>query len=230
MALITPGSIVGQVSGRIGSVIFSHNRGGPYARNGVIPVSPFTQYTAEQKAAFAAVSQDWRGLTDDQRKSWETWAQSNPVMNRLGSSTTLQGNAAYISINCRLAREGLSTLDDPPISAPPEALETLSATFDIGLGDFELTFTATPLGATERLYVMGAVVDSPSINYVKNLLKLVTVSAAAQASGLDIESDVVERFGTLLVGQKVVITAAVFDHATGLLSAVRIVSGLVVST
>lgn len=230
MALITAGSIVGQVSGRIGSVIFSHNRGGPYARNGVIPVSSQSTYSLAVKAAFAAASQAWRNLTEDQRQAWSTWAQTNPVMNRLGSSTILQGNAAFVQINARLSALAVAMLDDPPVTNAPDALITLVGSFDIGLGTFDLAFTATPLGATERLYVFAALVSSPSINYVKNLMKLIVVSTAAQASPLDIETELSDRFGTLIVGQKVIVTAAVLDTATGLLSARRIVDGLIVST
>ena len=230
MALFTPGPLVGQVSGRLGGSIFSHNRGGPYIRNGAIPVSSMSEYSLAVKAAFGAASQAWRSLTDDQRQAWKTWAGTNPVTNRLGSSTVLQGNAAFVSLNARIHAIGEPIILDPPVVASPDALVTMTPTYDIGAGDFSFAFTATPLGATERLFVQVAVVDSPGINYVKNLIKLVDVSPAAEAGPFDIEGAVVDRFGTLIVGQKVVLLVSVFDEATGLLSAPITDEGVVVST
>lgn len=225
-----PGPTVAAASGSIGGTVFSRNRYGAYTRGRVIPVSPNSAAQAEAKNFLAQASQNWRDLTDAQRLAWGTWAADNPVTDSLGQSQILQGNSAYCMLATRLLQLGEALPTAPPATAAPAALLTLAATFDIGAGTSVLTFTATPLGANEHLWVYAAVSNSAARTYVKNIRKLVSITAAAQATGYDWQSDVEARFGALAAGQAVVLEAAVADDTTGLISAFRRTSGVVVST
>lgn len=226
----TPGPLIAAASGSIGGTVFSRGRYGVYTRNRSIPVSPNTAYQAAAKNYLSQASQNWRDLAADVRLSWETWAQSNPVTDNLGQSQTLQGNSAYVMLATRLLQASEALPTTPPATAAPAALLTLSATYDVGAGTSVLTFTATPLGANERLWMYAAVTNSAARNYIKNLRKLVTISAAAQATGYDYEAAVELRFGALAAGQVVTLEAAVMDDTTGLISAFRRTSGTIVST
>lgn len=230
MAKYTPGPTVASVSGSIGGTVYSRNRYGQYMRFRAKPVVSTTDYANVAKANFAAAAEGWPSLTAAQRAAWETWAQTNPVPNSLGIPQVLAGNAAYVQLNARLIRAGDTVISVPPLAEAPAALLTLVADGDIGAGDVDLTFTATPLAATERLWVWAAVVDNPSRNYVRNLLKLIAITAAAQASPYDYETAIVTRFGTLQVGQKIVIEAQVQSTASGLLSTRRQSSVIVTTT
>lgn len=222
--------MIGAASGSVGGQTASRNRYGAYFRTRAVPVASTTNPALQAKARLAAASQAWGGLTDAQRLSWRTWAATNPVTDALGQSQILSGHAAFCGIYTRVDISGGTVFDDPPVVAAPDALLTLSATYDIGAGTSELTYTTTPLAAGCKLYIQAAVVDSPGISYVQNLLKLVGFSAAAQASGFDYQTLVESRFGTLLVGQVLHLQVSVIDTATGLLSAPRIVSGTIVTT
>jgi len=230
MALFTPGGIVGQISGRVGGNIFSHNKGGPYIRSGSIPTNPSTSYQQNIRANLANRSQEWAGLTSGQQLAWTLWAAENPVRNRLGSAVQLSGQQAYIQINHRLSQAGDTLITVPPVVAAPTPLESLTGSYDIGAGDFQVAFAATPLGAGVRLWVNAAVVSSPGISYVKNIFRLVNISAAAAASPLDLDAATVARFGTLSVGQKVVFNVSTFDGATGLMSEPLRDEGIIVTT
>jgi hypothetical protein len=100
-------------------------------------------------------------------------------------------------------------------------LTGLTLTADIGAGAVQVAFTATPLGADDRLVVWAAVVDSAGITYVKNRYKLVGFSTKAKESPYDIESEITGRFGSLQVGQVVHVLAMVHDSTTGLWSPPR---------
>lgn len=230
MALFTAGAVVGQVSGRIAGNVFSHNRGGPYIRNGTIPTLVTSEEAINAKARLAAQSQAWDNLTATQRQAWLEWARSNPVVNRLGSQVTIGGNAAFVGINTRLVYAGDTPLTEPPIADPPVALSTIILTCDLGPGTFDIAFTATPLAADIKLWVRLTVLNNPAVNYVENLLRLLLASATAQASPLDIQTETTARFGTLSVGQKVVARVHVLDSATGLLSAPIQTDTLIVDT
>ena len=219
MALITPGPMAGQISGRLASVVFSHNRGGPYVRNGTIPTLVTSAEAINAKGRMTAQSQAWDNLDATQRLAWKEYALSNPVVNRLGSQVTTGGNAAYIGINARLAYATETPLVDPPIADPPPALATLTLSADMGAGTFDIAYTDTPLGADDMLWVRACLLDNPAVNYVENRLRLLAVSAKAQASPLDILDQITARFGTVIVGQKLVVRVHVFSSVTGLLSA-----------
>ena len=226
----TPGPMIGAASGSVGGQTASRNRYGAYFRTRAIPTTATSDAALSAKSRLAAASQAWGALTAAQRLSWRTWAQTNPVTDALGQQQVLSGHAAYVGIWTRTDVCGGTPFAAPPLGAAPDALLTLTATWDIGAGDFEITYTGTPLGASEKLYIQAAVCDSPGISYVQNLLKLVGFSAAAQASPFDAQTLIEARFGSLAADQIVHMQVSVIDTTTGLLSAPRIVSGTVVST
>jgi len=230
MALFTSGGTVGQISGRVGGIVYSRNKGGSYIRNGTIPTTSTTAAAIAAKTRLGNASTAWMSLTDAQRASWKAWAAENPILNRLGQSIILPANAAYISLATRMALIGETAASAPPIIPPPDGLLTCTATWDIGAGNFELTYTATPLGANEKLFLYAAVSNSDSINFVENTKRYVGVSAAAQASPFDAQTLIEAVFGSLQVGQKVTIDAHVIDTANGQLSRALRNTGIVVST
>lgn len=230
MAKFIPGPAASAISGSQGGTVYSRNRYGAYTRSRVVPVNPNTAAQQAARADLASQSTGWGALTTAQQLAWNTWAANNPIIDSLGQSQILQGNAAFIQLNSRLARSADTLLTAPPITTAPDALLTLAGTFDIGLGTYELTFTPTPLAANERLWVQAAVVNSAGINYVTNRLRLVSIEAAATASGVDTQAAVEAVFGALVVGQVVHYFVSVFDDESGLLSPPRRLRGTVVST
>jgi len=219
MALIRPGGLVGQISGRLGGDVYSHNRYGQYVRAGSNPVTSTTSYALAAKARMTSVTQGWQSRTAAQKLAWNAWATTNPTINRLGESIHLTGHAAYVGINTRLLSCGVVQITTPPIEAAPAPLATLSLAADIGPGVFEFAYTTTPLAAADYLWINACVLDSTGINYVENYLRLVGVSAAAQASPFDPQTLIEARFGAVAVDQIIVATVSVFDSLTGQLSA-----------
>jgi len=218
MAIFTSGPAVAEISGSVSGTTFSRNRGGAYMRQRAIPVASTTQYALDAKNRVSILSNAWAGLTDAQRQAWTIFAQQHPSLNRLGRSITIPPLAYYIRINSRLLAASEAAIDDPPAAPAPQPLTSLTLAADIGAGNVDLTFAATPLAANEHLWVQACVVSNASITYIKNYLKLVAVSAAAQASAFDIETALATRFGTLQVGQEIHVLVSVFDDETGLLS------------
>jgi len=228
--LITPGPIFGAASGRLGGIVASHNKYGMYFRNGSIPVKATSPAALNAKARMATISQQYQSLTSAQKLAWLAWCTTNPGTNRLGQQITLSPNAAYVSLNTRLHFLGVASIVDPPLTPAPVALLTLVQSCDIGIGTFDLTFTATPLGAADVLWIQSCVVDSSGINWVQNLLRLIGATAGAQASPFDHEALVTARFGTLQVGQTVHSQVAAVDSTNGQISPALATKTLVTST
>ncbi len=225
----TPGPTIAAASGSIGGTVYSHNRGGMYTRNRAIPITSTTSFALNAKQRLATASQNWQSLTDVQRFSWDNWALQNPVTDALGFPRHLSGHQAFVGLNSRRAANGDAQLTAPPIVPAPDGLLTLVVDGDIGLGDVDITFTATPLGANDHLYIQAAVTNSQGITNVNNLLRLLAFSAAAATSPLDIQTIVEARLGTLIVAQKLFVRVSVYNDLTGLLS-LPLVSSVVIST
>ncbi len=229
MAKFTPGPTVAAVSGSIGGTVYSHNRGGAYIRNRSIPITSTTSFALLAKARLATASSAWRVLTDANRAAWLSWALQNPVTDTLGFPRHLTGQQAYVALSVRLAIIGTAAVDDPPIIGAPTGLLTVVQDGDIGLGDVDIEFTASPLAATSMLWIQAAVTNSQGINNVNNLYRFVGVSAAAETSPFDDEALITARLGTLIVGQKLHVKVSVLDDSNGLLS-LPLVDSVIITT
>lgn len=237
MAIFTAAGAVGQISGRLAGSIFSHNKSGPYIRNGTFPTQPVTQYKSIAKERLTVVSEGWDALTEAQRIAWRAYAAATPMTNRLGKSVHMGGNAIFVGVNTRVVTTGPLTnffnylLENPPgTSAKPLRFTTSSMSYVIGAGDVALTFDPPAIAATERIFVEAAVTTKPGITFVKNLFKLCVVSSQAQASPLSLQSGIEARFGALVTGQRLWIRAFLNDRATGYNGPVETYNGLIVST
>ena len=68
--------------------------------------------------------------------------------------------------------------------------------------------------------------NSPGVSYVRNRLALVTTSATAAVTPLNIAEDVEDRFGTPRAGQTLHLGLRALDLSTGLVSSVFYASEL----
>lgn len=230
MAIFTPGVAVGQISGRVGGNVFSHNRGGQYIRNGSVPVNTQSSYRAGVRAAVGAVSHAWQALTDAQRKAWNEAAGVVSVVNRLGRSISLNGQQYHNRINIRLAAIGSAQISLPPLDAPPVNLAGVTLTADIGAGSFALAWTSGAIPAGCKAVLRGCVVPSNSVTFISNLLRGFTLFAPAATSPQDIQTALELRFGTVQVGQVVWVEYHIIDTTTGLISNIARISATVVDT
>lgn len=224
------GTFVAAVSGSLAGLTGSRNKGGQYLRARAVPTTATSVPAINAKARLAGASAAWGGLTDTQRDSWTRYGTIKPSINPLGEAKIISGINAYNAIYTRMNLAGDAPLASPPIGPDPNALATASATFDIGAGTTLLTFTPTPLGAANRLWLEAALVDSAGINYVQNLKRFIVASALNLATGYDYSAAVQAVLGPLSVGQKLVLFPMVYSSTTGLLSRPRRVEGIIIST
>ncbi len=84
MALILNSSLVADLSGKVGNLVYSRNRGGPYVRNKGVTVQPFTP---KQVIAFFFMddaSSAWQLLSDFEFSEWATFTKNFKKTNNLG--------------------------------------------------------------------------------------------------------------------------------------------------
>jgi hypothetical protein len=231
MAKYTAGILAGVVSGKVGNVVFSRGRYGPYIRNRMIPTRADSEATRDVRGRLSTLSKAWGVLGASSKVAWKTYAQTHPIVDRLGNSQVLQGSAAFIQLNARLIQALGTQITLPPVESSPLPVLGLTVTIDIGVGaDYIVEWTSGATGVGECVAVWAAVSDSPGRDYYANMKKLILISGDEQATQLDIETALVERFGSLIVGQRVFIECEVWDKTTGLVSARSAAETTVVST
>jgi hypothetical protein len=230
MAKIKLGTMVGQASGSIGSTTFSHNRYGTYVRRRAIPVQPGTPLQLAIRQQLGDASTFWKSLGINLRTAWQAWADQNPIPDVLGDKQTLTGHAAFIKINSKYRHILSAYLQAPPVAPAPASFMTLYVTADIGAGAVSLVFSETPCIADEAIEVWAAVTNSKAINYMKNRLKYCGITSAAAASGVDVQAQIEDRIGTLVLGQTLHVHCARYSKITGLWSTFRRASAVVTTS
>jgi hypothetical protein len=142
------GTIIGEASGSLASMVFSHNRGGQYIRQRTIPTNPNTSFQQAIRTLVSQLTSLWQTtLTAPQRDAWDVYAEAVPLLDPLGEPRNVGGLGMYIRSNvARLQADptNLPRVDDAPtifnlgdFTAPSfgnltEAGQTVDITFNAG--------------------------------------------------------------------------------------------------
>ena len=210
-----------QLSGSVGGVVASHNKGGAYLRNRSVPVNPNSAAQQAARSAFSAASLQWSNLNSGQRAGWEGYASQTPVVNRLGDSVTLSGFNWCVAINSLRLRAG-------------QALQILAPTTpglaSIGDGDVDALSVASGIELVESAaavdggYVVGLSPPlSPGVTFYGG-------PYSAYLVGQDFDGDAGNnppnvtplRYGPLVVGQRRAFRIAALSQTEGKLTDVRV--------
>jgi hypothetical protein len=220
MAKIKLGAMVGQVSGSVGCETYSHNRFGTYTRLRSIPVQPNTAAQLLRRAVLSARSSAWGALLAANRKSWAVWAQNNPMVDKLGDKRILSGHMAYVQCNTRLEALGWPTFDTPPIQPAPSALSSCSISASVATQNVTVNFGPSPIGAGNMLWIVGCKTPTPTINYIKNLLRWIDADTALAGTPYTCTA-FPTVCGALVLGEQIHALISVFDNQSGLISTPR---------
>lgn len=160
-----------QLSGSIGGITASHNKGGSYFRTRVIPTNPNTPAQSVVKQIMGSLASRWGGiLTQAQRDTWDEYAANVPLLNRIGESVTVTGLNMYQRTNIPREQNGLPRVDSAPtifnlgtFTAPtivsvtsPTALSLAFEVTDDWVGEDDAA-----------MLIYGARAQNPSINFFK---------------------------------------------------------------
>lgn len=166
------GTIVGQASGSIASLTFSHNRGGQYIRNRSIPTNPSTAQQQAVRNLVGTLTSRWQQtLTSAQRDAWNTYASNVPITDALGEPRNVGGLGMYVRSNTPRMQASIAVVDTAPIifdlgSGTIPTFTSLVGSTDIATIAFTNTDAwATAVGGYLLLYLSRP--QSPAINFFK---------------------------------------------------------------
>lgn len=112
--MLVKSALVTQMSGSIGGMTGSHNKGGMYLRARSIPTDPQTSRQTNVRDMMTMYSQMWsQVLSAPQRAGWDTFAGNVPIINPLGDSILLSGQQHYLRAN--VGRSAASTQLAPTV-------------------------------------------------------------------------------------------------------------------
>lgn len=169
-------TIAGQLSGRIGAHVFSHNAGGQYVRIGTIPTNPNSPQQQVVRNAVAQLSNEWNNaLTEPERLNWDIYAANTKLTNRIGEQINVSGLAMFVRSNViriqgsqAIVNNGpgvfnLGSHTQPTISNASEATQTVD--FNFGASIFDNAW-ANQVGGF--MFVFLSRPQNPTVNYFRN--------------------------------------------------------------
>lgn len=129
MAKITLGSIIGSISGSIGSVTFQQGRFGMVARQKPYPYKTNSSKASLYTSQFFYLAKYWRSLTDSQKNDWVDYAATVALTNRYGGVYYITGYNMFVLCNSNRLLCGLSVLITPVVY--PSAIVLLPPQVDL---------------------------------------------------------------------------------------------------
>lgn len=219
MAKVKYGPVVADARNSIDGAVYSRNQYGAYVRIKVSPTQPRTEHQLAVRGNMSEISKAWSyTLTDEERAAWETWARNNPITDVFGNSQVLSGIAAFNRVNGILLAIGRPLITTPPAEFQATPLQTCTITMDSATQAVNITFTPSPLGAKERLYMWGTGKMNPGRSFFKPFLRMFGVSNTAQASPYNAGQKYTARFGSFAADEKHAFLIAVVNQETGAVS------------
>lgn len=175
------------LSGSLGGITASHNRGGMYFRNRSIPVNPNSPRQIIVRNALSELVTAWNNiLTAAQRSDWEDYAANVPVTDVLGQSRFLSGQQWYLKANSPRTGAGEARIDDAPVTFTEATLSIGSiGTIVPGaadVGTVEINFTNTDEWAIADggfLFAQLGIPQNGSINFFKGPFRFAGSEAGA---------------------------------------------------
>jgi hypothetical protein len=170
------------VSGSVGGLVYSHNKGGMYTRGRAIPVNPNTDSQIAARSALSMAAADWNSLTEANRQLWRDYAETQNHVDKIGNSILWSGQQEYIAANSMLMAVGEAVVTVPPlVLTKPE--------FDVSDMDIDDTQAVTivtntlPVLANSNIFASYSRPVSPGINFFKGPFQRAAAPMDVSAGG-----------------------------------------------
>ena len=209
-------NFISDARGSINGMTASRNTYGQYLRTKVTPINPQTIFQQTQRALLAQISQDWRGLTADERASFNSRAVEFSRNNIFGDSVPLTGFNLFVRLNLNLFSIGSPFITSCPLPTEIPSLTSLSLVASVGPATIIVSY-APAIDADITMVVNSTPAISAGINFVKSQFRFIRVAITADVSPLAIEAEWITRFGTFPpLGSKIFIQFKPVNETTGI--------------
>jgi hypothetical protein len=164
--------VISEASGSIAGITYSHNRGGMYMRQRVIPTNPGSPFQQAIRAFTGQLANLWLNtLSADQRRAWDTYAEHVLIPDTLGEMRNIGGLGHYVRSNVPRLQAAEPRVDDgPTIFNLGDFTEPTWSNVSAGGGTGDLGFDNADDWANEddaAMLILCSRGQNPSINYFK---------------------------------------------------------------
>ncbi|MEE8539993.1 MAG: hypothetical protein V3S54_09255 [Woeseiaceae bacterium] len=206
MAIIRTGSLVGGISGTVGSLVFVAGSQSAFVRPRPVARHRSSPFLATAKSRMHNLRLHWATLTSLEQNLWRTAAALVHATNQLGLSSPLSGFQYFIQINLRLRTTGLSILDTPSVAAAPRPSPNLGANFSVA-GDYDIT-GVPPVGLpTQTHFLYGWPFSSD--HTTRDVARLVFLKTVFNPDNTEnVRPQWVAHFGEIAIGQHFAVGSA----------------------
>lgn len=155
MAKIKTTSLLAEIRGKLGGIVFSSNGHGFYAKSLVTPVQPRTQAQTERRNWFSDAVRSFNAMTPIQIAAWQAFAAdpTNTRYDYFGDPYLPTAINQYASINLLRQSAGLSRTNTAPTGALPSALPNMSVFIDFQAAGGNSTLSALAAFPASVAYV-----------------------------------------------------------------------------
>lgn len=121
MAIIKVGAPLDGIRGTIGSITYSANKSGPYAKLWAPTTTPNTPNQTIEQGFMGQMPELWRALTGAQQAAWDVFAAlaAQELTNSLGEAYYISGYGWFCKCNLRLLRVARTPIVPVPTQARP---------------------------------------------------------------------------------------------------------------
>jgi hypothetical protein len=151
MARVKP-NLFSAVSGRLGAVEFAMTRGGIVAKHRKPPRQLNHPKQVEARTVFARRVSDWHQMTPEAMLEWTAWANTHPVVNRLGRTIYLSGYNWFLK--CLGSEDGILL----PYGITPPVTNLQAVVVEDALYAFTMDF---PAGCEDETIVWVCFLEYP---------------------------------------------------------------------
>ncbi len=228
MARIQMGSIVTDISGKLGGHVYGSSRYGKTLSNkssGKRKSLTFNTNGNNVALNIATVSQSWLALTDSQRLAWQSYAVSYCTKTTNFGTHTLAAYTAYSRVNHNLLLCGEALIQDP---VAPEIVTPLDAFGIASLtpSNFSISWSGG-LSPNETFLVRASAGRSAGLGLQPRSLKLIKTFTSLDIPPYDILASYIKLKGAPVVDTVITVEVFIIDHVTGQRGKSRVLSSAV---
>jgi len=204
MAKVQFGGGVSNIQGSIAGNTFTRTKAGPAIRNKVKPNNPASPAQMAQRELITRLSKSWQGLSEDDRKAWDTAAGEQKTKGVCGNNIELTGHQYFVRVNSLREANG----DGADANIIPAAAEFTANVFlspaeaQADISDaFIKVLLGTGAAEGQRVAIWATAARSAGKMAYKGVMKK-TYQAALTADDItntyvDIVTDWTDRYGSM---------------------------------
>lgn len=208
MAKITLASPISGIRGKVGGLIYSANKAGPYLKTWSRGSNPRSFIQTGHRAKLIDFSITWSTLSASEKTGWITYAAlpAQDLVNSLGETYSISGFNWFIRINLNResSNDGLTTTAPTGGTPATPDVESLLAFSTADSSNTRIRLTASSPGLGERIVIKAVLVYSQGNEASPQIRTFMRVRQRdIIEQNFAFKEELLEHFGTAQIGQKV---------------------------